>query len=189
MKEFFATMTFPRGVILVSLLASIGLGVLVYKRRTRLAEIERELAATPKVIKEIQQLGIEFTNLKEVAGGEIVRGEDIDFETYIRQQAGDKMVEIGQVDTTPSPPRNYQAGVEDHVFKIKPANATQRFQRSRIGNFLYKLEADSRRVKVTSLKLTPSNKRLKPGEIGDDLWTFEASITVRSKSEAQGQGG
>lgn len=185
MKNFFATMTFPRGVILVSLLASVALGVLVYRRTARLSEIERELRTVPKLIKEIQQLGIEYTNLEQIASGEIVKGVQLDFETYIRQQAGDKMVEIGQVDTTPSPPRSFTAGVEDRVFKIKPANTTQRYQRSRIGNFLYKLEADSRRVKVTSLKLNPSNKRLKPGEVGDDLWTFEAAITVRSKIEAQ----
>ncbi len=186
MKNFLRNMTFPRGVILVSLVASLGLGVLVFQRKTRLREIEGELLGVPNLVKEIQQLGIEYTNLKQIASGEIVRGEQLDIETYIRQQAADKMVEIGQVDITPSAPRAFTGGVEDRVFKIKPANTNQRYQRSRIGNFLYKLEADSRRVKVTNLKLTPANKRLKSGEVGDDLWTFEAAITVRTKVESEG---
>ena len=79
-------------------------------------------------------------------------------------------------------PEQRSKTVVDKVYRIKSDARERSFQRPRIANFLYTLEFDSRRVKVTSLKLSPSNKRLKPGEIGDDLWTFEAALTVRSKT-------
>ncbi len=186
MINFIRNMTFPRGVILVSLVASIVLGILVFQKSLQLRKIEQDLKAVPALIAEIQKLGIEYTNLQQIASGEIIRGEQLDFETYIRSQAADPMVEIGQVRTAPSI-KTYTRDVEDRVFKIQPNNRNQRYQRSRIGNFLYKLEADSRRVKVTSLKITPFGK-IKPGEVGDDFWTFEAAITVRTRVEPTAQG-
>ena len=39
-------------------------------------------------------------------------------------------------------------------------------------------------VKVTSINLTPA-KKVKPGEIGDDRWTFEAEVMSRSKLETK----
>ena len=76
--------------------------------------------------------------------------------------------------------RNPSKDVKDWIYKIKPFNKNKRLTRSRIGNFFYKLEADSRRVKVTSIKLTPF-KKIKPGEVGEDVWTFECAITSRSQ--------
>ena len=58
----------------------------------------------------------------------------------------------------------------------------QRSRRASIANFLFTLEQDSRRVKVTSIRIDPFAK-LKPGELGGDEWTFEAEITSRRKIE------
>ena len=73
-------------------------------------------------------------------------------------------------------------GVEDLTYSIKPKYRDKRFLRASVANFLYKLEELSRRVRVTSLKLTP-HSRLKPGELGDDFWTFSAEITARRAVE------
>ena len=184
---FLHDMTFPRWVILTSLLASAVLGYYVYERSNRLEEIHRELDRTPGVVKRIQELGIQLNQLQEQRGGEALRGagDQIDFETYIRSIAADPKVSVGQVRTSPTK-RSPKSGYEDLMIKIVPANKDPRFTRSQIGNFLYKLESDSRRVKVTSLRLEPAN-RLKPGEIGDDEWTFDVTITVRSSIQ-QGTG-
>lgn len=175
------SLNFPRIVIIVALSLSGALGWLVYQRANRLEEIQTELKQVPNLVRDIQKLGIELNNYQEAASGEILKGEDYDAETYIREIAADQAVNIGQVRTQPSTKSPYR-DVEDHIYKIQPDTRNPRFTRSQIGNFLYKLEADSRRVRVTSLKLTPANK-IKPGQIGDDIWTFDAAITTREKVE------
>ena len=181
MTEFFRNLNFPRGVILISLFASSALGWFVYQKTQRLEGIKRDLTLVEGLVKDIQTRGIELDNLQKSASGELLKGEDYDAETYIRQIAADDNVNIGQVTINPSkksPSRQF----EDHIYKIAPSNKKQRHSRSQIGNFLYKLEADSRRVKVTHLKITPLDK-VKPGQIGNDVWTFEASITTRTQVE------
>ncbi len=173
---FFKNMTFPRWVILVMFTASAVLGWFVYERSKRLETVQIELSRTPKLVKEIQELALELDGLQRAADKEGLRGE-ADLEFYIRSVGSHEAVRIGQVNTTPrtsSPMR----GVEDRVLKIQPTNKDARYTRGQIGNFLYRLEEKSRRVKVTRIKLDPW-KRIKPGEIGDDNWTFEAEITSR----------
>jgi hypothetical protein len=178
--DFFRHMNFPRAVILLSLMASAVLGYFVYEKKARLAEIERELALVrTKVAKEIQQMGIELAQYQELGTGSTT-GAEFDFDPYIRSIAAtETLVEIGEVEISPTT-KSPSKDVKDSIYKIKPFNKNKRLTRSRIGNFLYKLEADSRRVKVTSLKLTPF-KKIKPGEVGEDVWTFEAAITSRSQ--------
>ena len=179
--NFIRSLNFPRCVIIVSLILSTALGYLVYERGQRLEQIHSELKLVPQLVRDIQKLGIELNNYQEVSSGEILKGEDYDAETYIREIAADPNVNIGQVKTTPSKKSPYRE-VEDHIYKIVPDSRNPRFTRSQIGNFLYKLESASRRVRVTSVKLIPSSK-VKAGEVGDDIWTFEAAITTREKVE------
>ena len=178
--KLFSGMTFPRWVIVTMLLASSALGWLVYHRFTRLDEVRYELRRVEGVVSEIQELALQLNGLQDLASKEGLKGEN-DPELYIREIAVQDKVGIGQVGTTPSRQTPFK-GVEDHRFKIKPLNKNKRYSRGQIGNFLYKLEADSRRVRVTSLKLTPV-ERIRPGETGDDTWTFEAEITSRQKAE------
>ena len=73
--------------------------------------------------------------------------------------------------------------VPDFVHFLSPLlQGSVVLSRASVANFLYKLEELSRRVRVTSLKLTP-HSRLKPGELGDDFWTFSAEITARRAVE------
>ena len=175
MKDFFGNMNFPRAVIIVSLLASAVLGYFVRERTDRLAQIHEELRRVPELVKSIQQLGITHTQYQEAAAGK-AGVSDNDYDPYIRRIAADDLVGIGQVQIDPS--KKKSKDTEDRIYKIKPAQKNQKYYRAKIGNFLYKLETDSRRVKVTRFKLTP-HKKLKPGDVGNDQWTFEATITSR----------
>ncbi len=179
---FLSKLNFPRGVILVSLLASTGLGYLVWARANRLAEIRVELGLVKGLCRAIQELGVQLDQLQRAKRRDGLTDSQKDPETYIRSIAAHERVGIGQLRTTPSVKSPFR-DVEDRIYKIQPANKNQRYSRSQIGNFLYQLEAESRRVKVTSLKLTPF-KKIKQGEIGDDVWTFDAAITSRSKIES-----
>lgn len=178
---FFRNLNFPRGVILISLVTSAAFGWFLYQKTERLDEIKRELTLVEGLVKDIQTRGIELNNLQKSASGELLKGEDYDAETYIREIAADGNVNIGQLLINPSK-KSPSKQFEDHIYKISPSNKKQRHSKSQIGNFLYKLEADSRRVKVTSLQISPLDKT-KPGEIGNDVWSFEASITTRTKTE------
>ena len=181
MKNFFGKMNFPRAVILLCSLGSLALGVLVFQRMQRLARVQDELRRVPNLIKEIQTDAYRLSELQRIASAEKFKTQS-EPETYIATIAADDKIKIGQVEFNQSTNSPFK-GVEDRVFKVKPATKTQRYYRSQIGNFLYKLESDSRRVKVTSIKLTPF-KKLDPGELGTDEWVFEVELTSRAKLES-----
>jgi hypothetical protein len=180
MRGFFAGMSFPRGVILVCSLGSLVLGALVYLRSKRLAEVHVELQKVRNVVKEIQTDAYRLGDLQRSASAETFKAQS-EPETYIRATAGDSAIQIGQVDITKST-KSPARGIEDSIYKITPQTKTQRCTRGQIGNFLYKLEFGSRRVKVTRLRLWPFEK-VAAGEIGKDVWNFEAELTTRTKLE------
>ncbi len=181
MREFFARMNFPRAVILFCTLGSLVMGVLVFQRHRRLSQVESELRQVRTVLKEIQTDAYRLSDLQRFASAEKFKTQS-EPETYIRNIAADDRIKVGQVEIsqhTNTPSR----GIEDRIFKIKPQSKSQKYHRSHVGNFLFKLESDSRRVRVTSIKLNPIEK-LDPGELGKDEWIFEAELTSRSKVEA-----
>jgi hypothetical protein len=179
-KDFFANMNFPRWVIVIMLTSSAVLGWFVFDRKQRLSEVERELRRVPQLVREIQELGLRLDELQQAERKEKFKVQD-DPDTYIRSVAAHDAVRLGQIDITPST-KPSGPGIEDRKFRIKPADRTSSFRRVQVGNFLYQLEAETQRVRVTSLKLEPV-QRLKPGDTGNDLWTFEAEITSRQAVE------
>jgi len=189
MSSFFRQMSFPRAVILFCTLGSLVLGYLVFQRSQRLDEIQRELKLVENVLREIQVDATHLNDLQRVASNEKFKAQS-EPETYIRNIAQDDMVNLGQlaVDKTTKPVSGIN-GVEDRIYRITPApsvRATAHYQRVYLGNFMFKLETDSRRVKVTSIKLDPVDKRLKPGQISSDEWTFDIELTTRIQEEKPG---
>jgi len=176
-------MSFPRIVILLCSLGSLAFGVLVYLRTTRLAEVHNELVTVKSVVRDIQTDAYRLAELQKAAGAENFKSQD-EPETYIRKIAADDHINVGTVDIAPST-KNPARGIEDNIYKITPREKSQRFTLGQVGNFLYKLEAESRRVRVTQLKLTPYEK-VTPGQVGKDAWTFEAELTTRTKVESGG---
>ena len=178
MKDFFARMSFPRAVILFCSLGSLALGALVYLRSQRLTEVQKELRLVPELVRQIHTDAYRLSHLQHNATNEKFKAQS-EPESYIRGVATDGKISMGQIDIV-SMARTPAANVEDKIYKITPQTKTQRYTRGQIGNFLYKLEADSRRVKVTRIKLTPFDKT-QPGEISKDQWVFEVELTTRTK--------
>ena len=186
MSGFFGRMSFPRAVILFCSLGSVVLGVLVWLRSQRLREVHQQLARVPEIVREIQADAYRLSELQSSADSEIFKAQTEPL-TYIQSIGAEKNVNVGQlkIDMTPRTPAR---GIEDKIYKIAPAEKNQKYQRLYIANFLYRLEEASRRVKVTRLKLVPFEK-VSPGEIGKELWTFEADLTTRTKVDTAPAGG
>ena len=181
MKSSLGRLSFPRLVILVCSLGSIALGVMVYLRMQRLSEVKAELQRVPTVVKEIQSNAYRLSDLQLRASAEKFKAQS-EPESYIRQIASGPNINLGQVNIN-NASKTPARGIEDTIYKIEPQTKTQRFSLGQIGNFLYKLEADSRRVKVTRIKLVPAEK-VAPGEIGKNQWVFDADMTTRTKTDA-----
>jgi hypothetical protein len=179
----FEWLTFPRAMILGSFLGSAITGWLVWQKHVELKELKVDVAQAPGVVERIQTKAQELDQLQSALNREGLKGNlQQDMEFYIRQKASDPKINIGQIDLTRST-NSPDKGLEDIKFKIRPKEKTQRTRRESISNFLYKLELDSRRVKVTSIRIDSFDK-VKPGELGKDIWTFEAEITSRRALES-----
>lgn len=182
MNSYLQQMTLARWIILVSLLASIGLGYFGWKLHSQRMELEDALASeVPKVALDLQNLSKRHTVLNKQFEREGLQGQ-ADPVTYIRTIAAGQDVKIG--DTTVDPPQETQpmAGVLDTRYTIKPSNRDRGFGRLNIANFLYKLESESRRMRVTKLRMEPEAKNVKPEIILEsDSWRWEAEVTSRTK--------
>jgi len=180
-KSLFGRMSFPRAVIVFCTLGSAVLGTLVYLRSRRLSEVQHELVRVKEIVAEIQADAYRLDSLLRSKSSDVFSAQS-EPQFYIREIAVDDKVNMGQMDITVST-KQPTKGVEDTIYKITPQTKSQRFTRGQIGNFLFKLENDSPRVKVTRLKLTPFEKT-SPGEIGKDQWNFEADLTTRTKLDS-----
>ena len=180
MKSFFGKMSFPRAVILICSLGSLVMGALVYRHATRLREVKVELTRVKELVKAIQTDAYRLDSLQHRADTEKFKAQE-EPETYIRSVAAQDHVEMGQLDFTKRVDEPLR-GVTDTIYTIKPQSRTFNYNRTQVGNFLYRLESESPRVKVTRIKLTPFDKAV-PGEVGKDRWNFEADLCTRTKDE------
>ena len=184
MKALLERMTLARWIIVISLLASIGLGIFGYSLHKRRAELETALASeVPKLALELQNYAKRHTVLTKQYEREGLQGQS-DPVTYIRTIAAGQLVQIG--DTQVDPPQESQPmpGVLDTRYTIKPSNRDRGFGRSNIANFLFKLESESRRMRVTKLRMEPEAKNVKPENVlENDSWRWEAEVTSRTKIE------
>jgi hypothetical protein len=187
MKAFFQKMNLARAIILFAVVGSIALAVNGWSLHKRLADLRDDLTVdAPKLTKELMRLGHQHTQLQRTKSKEGL-GPQTDFQTYIRTAANKDGVEIGEVKLIETlTPRSQ--GVADKVMSITPSDRERKYERYRIANFLYSLERDSRRVKVTHVKMNVSEKNLKYHEIPEDLWTFEAAASSRERTDKPEKG-
>ncbi len=125
-----------------------------------------------------------FTVLQKQSEREGLEGQS-DPVSYIRRIAASSDVKLG--DTTVDPPSEAEniKGVLDTRYSIKPSSRDRGFPRLNIANFLYKLESESRRMRVTRVSMEPEAKSTKPELVLDnDSWRWEAEVTSRTKIEA-----
>ncbi len=180
MKSFFANLNLARGIILVSVIGCLVLGFLGWKRSQQLADLKDNLAGIEPLTTQLMQSAQRHTALSKTFKDDNLDAQK-DLETYIRKVATKDRVEIGNVNMTfTTEPRT--KNVVDKVYRIKSDSRERTFQRLRIANFLYTLEFDSRRVKVTDLKLEVAGKQ-KPHEVPEDAWFFDAEVTSRQKAD------
>jgi hypothetical protein len=182
MKSFIQKMNLARGIILFALVGSLALGAYGYNKQKQLSELRENLVDdTPKLVKELMRLGHQHTQLKRTASKEGLNAQ-ADFATYIRNAANKDGVEIGEIKLN-NQPQERGKGLSDNIWTILPSDRERKYERYRIANFLYQLEYASHRVKVTRVKMNVAEKNMKPHEIPDDSWTFEAAATSRQRTD------
>ena len=185
MHAFFSGFNFARFVILVCFLAAGPLAYFAWKQYELNNEMKAALApggTVEQLVTSIQENSRTYTQLMRNRRSEGLIGAQADVQSYIRSKAFADEVELGEIQIDPSNPRTVGSGLRDTTYSIRPMNRDSSFQRVAIANFLFTLEHDSQRVRVTQLNLKHEDKRLKPETIPDrDRWMFDAQITTREK--------
>lgn len=191
MKETLAKLTFARTMILVCLLASVWLGWQIWGNHQKISQQSRELAPEGRVaelVRDIQAHSQRYTQLYKSRDSESLKGEGNPL-SYITKIAADKHVRIGKVDITPSE-RQVTSNIVDKKYAVRPSQRDDKFTRNQIANFLFKLETDSRRVRVTEVTLEALNAdgkpRVDPEEYPSDNWNWNISVTSRQRISEPG---
>ncbi|MFT7670230.1 MAG: hypothetical protein ACI8X5_002938 [Planctomycetota bacterium] len=179
MKELFAKMNLARSIIVLSILGSAYLGWAGWERQQEVSFLRGTFAKlVPDTCREIQEISMLNTKLsKDIKGDRFIDEGSAD--SYARYCADNESSQIGDVTTDPRI-ENRPGGIIDKTVTIKPVDIKKSFSHAQIAAFLYRLEADSNQVKVTSLSYDLLG-RIKPDEYPPDEWTFDAIITNRIK--------
>lgn len=197
MKSFFQNFNLARGIILASVVGSVGLGVLGYTQQSKVSELQaafekrgdRKVAGgtyeendVTKLAREIESLGRRLDQLGKAQRAEGF-SEQEGLQLYAQKALDADGVEIGENDKIPSETPVDRGNIIDKKIMIKPVPADRTFPRSKISNLLYKLETDSRRIRVTHIKIEAGGKpKPKLHEVPEENnWTFEAQITSRQR--------
>lgn len=180
-----AYLNFSRVVIILSFVGSAVLGWFVYQQHQQLKEVEDVLAIAPRSVQGLQERALQLEELERQVESDGLGGQ-ADPEEYIRAAARNPSVRIGSVETDPLTDQEPAPGIVDRRYKIEPAqitgNTAQGFGLDQIANYLYLLEQNSRRVRVTQIEIKPAVKRtLKAHETLPGTWDFSAQITTRER--------
>jgi hypothetical protein len=181
-KSFFVNMNLARAIIVMSLLGSIFLAWKGWKSHQELVELRDSLnVQVPKMVEEIQQLSETHTRLMRDKEGDKFLTQATP-ELYIRGIGDKPSLAMGNL--TLDPRKEYPVkGIVDQQYRITPDKRETGFSRGKIALFLYYLEAESRRIKVTEAEISLNDAKTKPHEIPTDAWTFNATVTSRQKEE------
>lgn len=160
------------------------LGWTAYKQQQRLEFLRLALAEgglVPRTVGSIQQNAELYSTYKDRGLSDNLKGADP--RVYIDGVAGHPRVSIGRVDIDPNREQDAGKNAIDRSYRIEPNDRKAVFDRRNIANFLYKLEEDSRRVKVTLVDLKPATKTGE-GELPKDLWQLTTQISMRERKVA-----
>jgi len=186
MKALLAKLTFARVMIIASLLGSCVLGWFIYQNQQKIRQATIDLAEEGPVatlVREIQSLSKRYTKLYQSQGDEKLRAQ-ANPQSYIDGIASDEKVMVGRVDIKIAE-RDLTSSISDKIYSVSPFEKDAVFGRDQIANFFWKLEADSRRVRITELAITALNDQGKPRvakeEYPSDKWSFNCKITSRQR--------
>lgn len=169
-----------RIMIVLLVLGSGFLGWTAFKQQQRIEFLRTALAPdglVPKTVASIQQNAETYAIYKDRSASDQLKDQDP--AVYIQGLAGHPNINIGRVDVKFSETEAGR-GITQRNYPIEPSDAKATFDRRNLANFLYKLEEDSRRVKVTSVELTPATK-MEEGARPQDLWRMKATISMRER--------
>ena len=183
MSSFFKNLNFARVMMLIALVLSAGLAYYGWNQYQVLQELQTDLdTRMPEMAKRLEAAGRRHTQLAKNYDKELLKGES-NLQSYALKCATDDRVEIGDLDPQPSVDKNTGTkGIEDQKLDIKPKDPKRGYTRLRIANFLYRLEEQSRRVKVTDVEFALAKKTAKH-EVPEDEWTFSCQITSRQRRD------
>ncbi|MFT5153604.1 MAG: hypothetical protein ACI841_003606, partial [Planctomycetota bacterium] len=151
MGAFFSGFNFARFIILVCFVGSFPLGWLAYERFESNKILTAALQPGGEVetlVTRIQSNCRRYTDLKLAQRDEtLFGGEQSDIQNYIRRHTLDDKINLGQVKIAPrkTPSTQYI----DFANTITPVDSKATFSPTQIANFLFRLESESSRVKVT----------------------------------------
>lgn len=180
--SIFKSMNFTRWII-VGCIVSIGiLGYLLYRDQVHLDEVKAQVdRRAPELVTEIQEKSKRLTRLVEDLDKDRFARLG-DEEQYVMVIAEQPDVGIGTVSADPGE-KSLGGGLVDLTVRIEPFDDASIYTPTAIANYLYRLEEESRKVKVTAFEFKPV-QRLDPEQYGVDRnWSFDATITIRQANE------
>ena len=189
MKHFFSNMSVERWVICVSLLLATVLGgVGFFKFRSERVELEEGLrTGIVRLAQDTQAAAMKYSKLYKEADLQSLSGSQSNAESFLRALATRKETSLGQVDVKISESANsIRKGVQDIRYTLQPQNRERAFPRIGIANYLFLIESESARFRVSHLRLTLSPKNLKEWDFppgNQDSWFWEAEVMSRQKSD------
>ena len=180
--ELLKQLNFARAVILLSFIGSAVLGYLLYEQTGRLDELDRTLRQAPIQLQAIQGKALQVADLERQVVDEGL-GRQSNPEDYIREQAISSTARMGQVEVSPNEVSG--KGYVDNEFEVEsPKRNAAVFSLGQIANFMYQLEEQSRRVRVTEIEIKPAGKSgRREHEILSGEWTYRLTMTTREKSK------
>jgi hypothetical protein len=181
--KFLGAMNLARWIMVMGGVGAVALGANGWRLHSQRVELETALAPGGDVerkVRSIQLLGKQVSKLQSDADREGLSGQSEPI-LYFRGLAADSNVRFGQVEVNEQPPQVNIKGTEDLSYVLRP-QVDKGQPRDRIIYYMYLLESKSRRVRVTSITLTPEQK-LKEWEPSNDIWKWTIELTSRSKVE------
>ncbi len=183
--SYFKGFNFVRAITLLSLIGAGVLGWLDWKQFQELRAMRPALAADGQVevlSQELQVLAQQYVQLDRERQGEgfLAQANPEEYIRSIRSAAG-----IGQLKTDiNSQPARSLKGVTDVTFRILPDPPNSPISRTRIKEFLSRLEENSQRIRVTSLDIkNAQGGKVGPHQVPEDKWNFSCTLTSRQKTE------
>lgn len=181
--RFLRTLNFARIVILLCLAGSIVLAYTGWKRHQANQALFTALQPGGKaeqLVRDVQKASRLYSQLVRERDADQLHGQSNPL-TFITSVAWRDRINLGQVTIDPSE-KPLGNGIVDKIYRITPDKKDKAFFRSQIANFLYTLEADSPRVRVTQLSIETVDRRPDPEDVPSDKWKFETRITSRQRS-------
>lgn len=174
-------MNFARFLTLIMFLGSLPLGWFAwvqYERNTELRANLEQGGDVEETVRQILKYSRQHTKLQSEVTDEGLKGQT-NPNSYIQGIAIKKNVDIGLISVDPGT-KDHKTYV-DSTFRIKSNQKDSEFNRINLGNFFFSLENDSRRIRVTEIKMELKDRKTKPHDMPNDSWDFECTVTSRSK--------